>query len=42
MDMVTYVQILDEASCISYCANTPGKGMHPAEFPNRYVLWMHD
>ena len=29
MDMVTWVQILDEADSISYSANTLGKGMNP-------------
>ena len=29
MDTVTWVQNLDVAVCISYCANTLGKGMNP-------------
>ena len=29
MDMVTQVQILDKAVCISHSANTLGKGMNP-------------
>ena len=29
MDTVEQVQILDEAVCISHCANTFGKGMNP-------------
>ena len=33
MDMVTQVQILDKAVCISYGANTLGKGMHPTILP---------
>ena len=33
MDMVTQVQILDEADCISYSTNTLGKGMNPIILP---------
>ena len=29
MDMVTQVQILDKAVCISHSVNTLGKGMNP-------------
>ena len=29
MDMVNQVQILNEAVCISHCANTLRKGMNP-------------
>ena len=29
MDTVTRVRVLDEAVCISFGANTFGKGMHP-------------
>ncbi len=30
MDKETRVQYLEEAVCISHCANTLGKGMNPA------------
>ena len=33
MDMAIQVQILNEAICISYSANTLGKGMNPIIFP---------
>ena len=33
MDMVTTVQILDKAVCISHSANTNGKGMNPTILP---------
>ena len=33
MDMATQVQILDEAVCISYSANTIVKGMNPTILP---------
>ena len=29
VDLVTQVQIIDEAVCISLCANAFGKGMNP-------------
>ena len=29
MDIVTQVQILDKADCISNCTNTLGKGVNP-------------
>ena len=33
MDMVTRIQILDQAVCISHSANILGKGMHPTILP---------
>ena len=33
MDMVTQVQILDEANYISHSTNTLGKGMNPIILP---------
>ena len=33
MDTATRVQILDVAVCISYGANTLGKGMYPTILP---------
>ena len=33
MDMVIWVQILDQAVCISHSANTFGKGMNPIILP---------
>ena len=29
MEMMNYVQILNEADCISYCVNTLAKSMNP-------------
>ena len=33
MDMMTWVQILDETDCISHSTNTLGKGMNPIILP---------
>ena len=34
MDMATWVQILDEADCISHGTNTLRKGMNPIILPS--------
>ena len=40
MDMVDWVQILDEADCISHGTNKLGKGMNPIIFPPaRYLSY---
>ena len=33
MNMVTRIQFLDEAPCISHSTNSLGKGMHPPSLP---------
>ena len=36
IESVIWVQILDEAVCVSLCANTLGKGMNPFTPPPSY------
>ena len=33
INLMSQIQILDEAICISLCANAPGKGMNLSVFP---------
>ena len=41
MDMVTRVQILEEAVCISHHTNTLGKAMNQTILPLTVALWDH-
>ena len=37
MELVTHVQVLYEVVCISFGANTPGKGMNPSVLSYQWV-----